>query len=262
MNEDSNGFDVHYEVDGQPVYQPAEQTAPRRAPKMFSGKNTPLFILIGLNAVLFFVEIIMSGSFSPNVGTLVTLGAKVNGRIFYYNEYWRLLTCMFLHGGVLHLLCNMYALYNIGSLDIRFYGVPKFLTVYFLSGLMGSLFSYGFGAVNVASVGASGAVFGLFGATLFLYRSHPEIFRGGFIIRLIGVIVLNLVLGFAGGGIDNLAHIGGLVGGFGTALTVGLYKDNKPRPVRFLAASVLVILAAAAFYFGALHTKSFFGGVL
>ncbi len=134
-------------------------------------------------------------------------------------EYWRLLTAALLHLPVfqnpLHLMFNMYALYFAGALVERLYGWRVMGMMYVLTALSASTVSFVLGG-DVPSVGASGAVFGLFGVLLAVSRTHNPLLdrRGQAILRQIGgLIAINLFIGFAVPGIDNLAHIGGLVAG-------------------------------------------------
>jgi membrane associated rhomboid family serine protease len=124
------------------------------------------------------------------------------------NEWYRLFTVALTHGGFLHLGFNMYSLMVLGNPLEAAYGKQKFLTVFFFSLLTGSLTSAYFASLYSASVGASGAIFGLFGALAIVGR------RIGADIRSIVVIIgLNFAFGFALGGVDWRAHLGGLIGG-------------------------------------------------
>ena len=148
-------------------------------------------------------------------------------RFFVLNgEYYRLFTGMFLHANIVHLLFNMYALYVIGSQLEGFLGRFKYLAVYLLSGLGGSVLSIFFS--NGFSVGASGAIFGLLGSLLYFgyhYRVYLETVVKSQIIPL---ILFNLLIGFSFSGIDNWAHIGGLIGGILSTMAVGVkYKSTK-----------------------------------
>lgn len=132
-----------------------------------------------------------------------------------HGEYWRLLTVVLVHDGPVHLAFNMYALYIIGPIVERLYGPVRFLFLYLVCGLAGSAASFAFSHAP-ASVGASGAIFGLFGVLLIADRVHkPALTRGARQIqRQIGMlIVLNLVIGVTIPRIDNAAHIGGLIAG-------------------------------------------------
>ena len=131
------------------------------------------------------------------------------------NQWYRLLTVALTHGGLLHLGFNMYSLMVLGNPIEEAFGKNKFLIIFFASLLTGSLASSYFASIYSASVGASGAVFGLFGAMVVVGK------RIGADIRSIVVIVgLNFVFGFALGGVDWRAHLGGLVGGYITSQLV------------------------------------------
>lgn len=141
-------------------------------------------------------------------------------------QYYRLFTGIFLHANFLHLIFNMYALYVIGMQLESFLGKGKYLAVYLLSGLGGSMLSIFFS--NGYSVGASGAIFGLMGALLY-FGYHYRVYLDSVVkSQIIPLIVLNLLIGFTSTGIDNWAHIGGLVGGILATMAVGVkYKSTK-----------------------------------
>jgi membrane associated rhomboid family serine protease len=129
-------------------------------------------------------------------------------------EYWRLWTVTLLHGNELHLFFNMYALYLSGRIVERWYGSVNFLVFYLACAAAGSIGSFVLGG-DAPSVGASGAVFGLFGLLLAAGRiHHPVDKQSRAIVSQLGMlIVINLLFGFAVPGIDNAAHLGGLAAG-------------------------------------------------
>ena len=130
-------------------------------------------------------------------------------------EYWRLWTVTLVHGDLLHLFFNMYALFLVGPVVERWYGSIRFVAFYLLCAAAGSVGSYVFGDGQYA-VGASGAIFGLFGIVLAAGRAHHPLDRASRgIVQQMGVLIgINLVFGFASGGvIDNAAHVGGLIAG-------------------------------------------------
>ena len=154
---------------------------------------------------------------------LFVQGAKINEFIVGQGQVYRLLTAMFLHGGLTHLFFNGYALYVIGRNVERVYGHARFLLIYFLGGLTGSLFSLLFS--QGASVGASGAIFAIFGAELvFVYR-HRQLFgRAAYqqLQSMIFMLALNVFIGLTPGSrIDNWGHMGGFVGGLALAWLIG-----------------------------------------
>jgi membrane associated rhomboid family serine protease len=132
-----------------------------------------------------------------------------------HGEYWRLWSVTLLHVDFLHLGFNMYGLYLAGTIVERWYGSLRFLAFYLACAAAGSVASFVFGEGNLA-VGASGAVFGLFGVLLAAGRVHHPVDRQsrGIVSQLMTLVVINLVFGFASGGsIDNAAHLGGLAAG-------------------------------------------------
>ena len=149
----------------------------------------------------------------------------VNRYFIKEGEVYRLLTGTLIHIDLLHLLCNAYALFVIGSMVEGYYGRKKFAIIYLVSAITGSLLSIcmsdGF------SIGASGAIFGLFGSILY-FGYHYRVYFGNVIIgRIVPVIIINLALGFMLSGIDNFAHIGGLIGGFLVSKALGINSKDK-----------------------------------
>jgi rhomboid protease GluP len=182
------------------------------------------WVLLALNILIFLASVVISlvlqavtGITIGNVpagGVLQLMGWKENALI-YQGQYWRFLTAMFLHGGVLHILFNGFALYVLGPETERIYGVPRFLTIYFVSGIAGGVGSYVFSPHP--SVGASGAIFGLIGClAVFFATSRDMLGEMGKrqLQNMLGIIIINVIIGLsASGTIDNYAHMGGLVGG-------------------------------------------------
>ena len=174
-------------------------------------KPVVTWVLLGIIVVVFVVETLAGGSMDPEV--LVRMGAKVNPLIAA-GQYWRLFTSMFLHIGIWHLVFNGYALIIIGTELERILGPGRFLVIYLLSGLFGSLASYAFS--SSLSAGASGAIFGLIGALAAFFALHRQRLGAWGQRRLINVaflIIINLFFGLTRTGIDNMAHLGGLVCG-------------------------------------------------
>ena len=154
-------------------------------------------------------------------------------------QYYRLLTSAFMHYGIVHILFNMYALYVLGPPLERHLGRLRFLTLYLLSALGGSVVVYLFSGLNAATAGASGAIFGLFGATLVAARRLRLDVRS-----LVVLIVINLVITFTVPGISWQGHIGGLVTG---ALVAAAYL-YAPRANRNLVQAGFSIGLLALFY--------------
>jgi rhomboid protease GluP len=173
---------------------------------------TSIFVAINL---LFFVGVTITGGTDGRQGSLNLLdwGAK-NGPLIADGEYWRLALPMFLHVGFFHLLTNMFGLIIFGSMVERIFGFRNFLGIYLSAGVMGNVASYVAGP-NL-SVGASGAVFGIFGAFgMYLLLNRRLLGQmGRQQLTSIGVIVaINIVFGLSIAGIDDAAHIGGLIAG-------------------------------------------------
>jgi rhomboid protease GluP len=172
------------------------------------------YMLLGAIAIIFVLMEFAGGS--QNVKVLVAFGANYGPRILE-GETWRLFTSMFLHVGLVHLAFNGYALFGFGVAMERLYGPDRFVVIYILAGLFGSLASFAGRGPNVLSAGASGAIFGVIGMNLafFLLHRHTfgEVGRQQLMNTLV-IIGINLFLGFTATGIDNLAHMGGLGAGF------------------------------------------------
>lgn len=212
----------------------------KMAEKIFSYKTPSItYIIMGI-CVFLFIMMYIFGNGSESTSTLIKFGANYD-LLTKSGEYYRLFTCMFLHIGIWHLLCNMYSLYIIGKEIENLYGKSKYLVIYVLSGLCGSILSLAF-SHNTISAGASGAIFGLLGALLYFgyyYRTYL-----GATIRssIIPVIILNLIIGLLTPGISNSAHIGGLVGGILVSMMVGVPdKSTKIEKTNGLILSIIYI---------------------
>ena len=205
----------------------------KKAEDVFSKKKPIItYIFMGISIVLYLLTALISTNIielNPNV--LYKFGALVNFEMMGKNplELYRLITSVFLHGGLLHLLCNMYSLYVLGPQLESFFGKVKYTIIFIGSGIIGNLLSMAFLQDTYVSVGASGAIFGLLGALLY-FGYHYRVYLSGVIkSQIIPLIILNLSIGFFATSINNLAHIGGLIGGFLVSKAVGVkYKSSKP----------------------------------
>lgn len=204
---------------------------------------TYLFMIV---QVIAFIWLEWKGG-STNTAVLIESGAKFNPLILE-GEWWRFFTPIFLHIGLLHLLMNTLALFYLGTAVEKIYGKMRFLFIYILAGFSGTLLSFIF-SPNV-SAGASGAIFGCFGALLFFGLIYPKLFFRTIGFNILIVLGINLVFGFTVPGIDNAGHIGGLIGGF---LATGiLYFPKKRRPfiqLLFFVGAAAYILAGIAYGF-------------
>lgn len=187
----------------------------RKYEEVFKPKKIVVtYVLIALCTLVYILQILFP--------SLTTLGA-VNGSLVRGGQVYRLVTGMFMHGSIWHLLCNMYSLYVIGCATENYFGKKKFLLIYFVSGIIGSMFSCIF---NTSwSLGASGAIFGLMGALCYFGYYYRLYMGKALYSEIIPVIVLNLALSIIVSNIDFYAHIGGLIGG--VFITMGLGIKNK-----------------------------------
>ncbi len=212
----------------------------REFTRVFEPKKTIITpILIGICIIVFILMYIL-GNGSEDINTLLMFGANYKPLILE-GQIWRFATSIFLHIGILHLLVNMYALYIIGKQLEGFLGRTKYLLVFLGSGILGSLLS----AVvhNSISAGASGAIFGLLGSLLY-FGYHYRLYLGSVLkSQVIPIIIINLIIGFTLKGIDNFAHIGGLIGGY--LITCALGIPGKSKKIERINGLVVLILLVA-----------------
>lgn len=196
-----------------------------RENKIVNKNNIVTMSIIAINIILYIITAIMSKNiFDINAYVLLYMGGNY-GALVSHGQVWRLLTCAFLHGGLIHILCNMYALYALGPQVEILFGRVKYIMIYLFSAIGGSLLSYIFSPSSL-SIGASGAIFGLFGAMVVFVLKYKDKIPKKVLNNLFGVIILNLLIGFNLQGIDNFAHIGGLLVG---ALVAFLFLMQKTR---------------------------------
>ncbi|MDY7040047.1 MAG: rhomboid family intramembrane serine protease [Chloroflexota bacterium] len=193
------------------------------------------WVLLAVNVGVWLLMTALGGS--ERLDVLIAFGAKFNPLIVE-GQVWRLLTSIFLHIGVVHLFFNSYALFRLGMDVERVFGSGRFLILYLLAGVSGSLLSFAFNPH--LSAGASGAIFGLIGATgAHLFRHREAFGRRGQrrLWDVIGVAFYNLAFGFITPGIDNLGHLGGLVSGvllgwlLGPRYSVVITAEGQPLVV-------------------------------
>jgi membrane associated rhomboid family serine protease len=204
-------------------------------------------IIVALNVVVFTamaVETRKLGGFTPQ--ELWTWGANF-GPLTVNGQWWRLFTALFVHFSSLHIFLNMWALWNVGRLSERLFGRATLLCVYVAAGILASLTSIAWNP-SLSSVGASGAIFGVFGAFLaFLSRQRrqlPPSIVSKHWISTSAFVLFNLISGASQPGIDNAAHVGGLLSGFVLGYTLARPLDREIRK-RF---PIKQSLAAAAFF--------------
>lgn len=187
------------------------------------------YITIGLviiNFIVFFVLEFMGDTLDPSF--MITHGGMFPDAIISGGEYWRFFTAMFLHFGLMHLLNNMIVLGAAGDILENSFGRVRFLILYILSGIGGSLVSFAlmnFTGNYAVSAGASGAIFGLIGALVWVCIKNKGKFKNLNKTGLIVMVVLMVYQGFESSGVDNGGHIGGLVSGF--LLSIVLYRKKR-----------------------------------
>lgn len=177
-----------------------------------TNKATAAFVVI--NVIMYIISAIVSKSiFDIDVGTLVNLGANNKHLVINEGEYQRIISSMFLHGGLMHILFNMYALCVMGPLIEKIYGALNFIGIYVVGGITSSLLSLALSEPNVISVGASGAIFALLGAALVYGIKMRGTIGKQFMSSILQVIAINVFIGLSMPNIDNYAHLGGFAGG-------------------------------------------------
>ena len=220
----------------EPVVHPLERRPHLSEPSTIPPQPLPVVItrpqmaqpiltytLLGINILVFILDMALNGQ-------LTDWGAKVN-QLIAAGEYWRLVTPIFLHAGMLHVGVNAYSLYVLGPAIERPFGQARFLAIYMLSGIAGAIAS--FALTPNPSIGASGAIFGLAGGLIpFLFRNRRifgEDRAKRQLFAILRVIALNLVIGFVAAGlIDNWCHLGGLACGLAASwLMTPVYKATR-----------------------------------
>jgi rhomboid protease GluP len=183
------------------------------------------YIMMGLCIVVYLIQVATTNLLGYDVPML--LGAKINDAIIA-GEYWRLFTPMWLHGSVLHIFFNMYALYYFGRGLEQHYGHERFMWLYMISGFAGNVVSFLF--TTAASVGASTVIFGLAAAQMVFIYQNRALFgpRGrAMLINTLMIVGINLLIGLTPG-IDNWGHVGGLMGGLAFAWLGGpLWQTSR-----------------------------------
>jgi membrane associated rhomboid family serine protease len=266
------------------AYRPADRETIRFARAILSRPNKVTIVLLIANLFLFMLMWQSSGLRTQSLwqpfpqAVLIAYGAKMNYLIHApYHQWWRFITPMFIHINLPHLLVNMYSLWVVGPYVEKLYGSAKFTVLWVLTGIAGVVASYLtvrpdlatsslarflFKDTDVASAGASGALFGLVGV-LFIFgikfrRELPEGFKRAFGTGMLPIIIINLFIGYiARGLIDNAAHLGGLVSGAALATVVQYRRPGTRRGIT-TAWRVLQLLALGLVVVGFYETARTF----
>lgn len=210
-------------------------------------------VLFGINVAVYLAMALASGSVVDFPSeTAVRFGANF-GPYTLSGEWWRLVTYMFLHGGILHIAFNMWCLWDLGALSESLYGRWTYAAIYFITGIGGGLGSIIWNP-GAFTVGASGAIFGLAGALIASFYlgefSLPRVAIGGTLRSLVVFAIFNLFFGGLFGGIDNACHVGGLVSGLALGAVIAKIAPHDEhasrRIVLFLISAVVLAGCAAA----------------
>lgn len=210
-------------------------------------------VLIGINVAVFVLTVASGGAVASGDGTssIYDRFALIPPQVAT-GEWWRLGSSMFLHYGIFHIAFNMWALYVIGTPLEQWLGRLRYLGLYVLAGIGGGVLSFATGPVNSASAGASGAIFGLFGA-FFIISRRRGLETGG----ILGLIAVNLVLSFTFANIDWRGHVGGLIVGVAVGGVLAWAPTGPQRDrVQALGCAAIALVLAIAGWLGAGHVKS------
>jgi rhomboid protease GluP len=232
-----------------------------RTPWVRRGESTISLtqIIFGANLAVFLATAYASSSVMDFPGDVLVWGANV-GPYTLSGQWWRLLSYMFLHGGLMHIAFNMWCLWDLGALCESLYGRWTFAAIYLITGIGAGIASVAWNP-HVFSVGASGAIFGLAGALIASFYlgefSVPRAALSGTLRSLLFFAGFNLFFGQVVGGIDNACHIGGLIVGLILGAMIALLAPQHDKPLRRAAMFLLVALALVGSALGVQHWRGF-----
>jgi membrane associated rhomboid family serine protease len=203
---------------GRPTRRaPVQQRAMRRASFLQTGQPIVTMALIGVNVLVYLITVAQGAGINSPGGSLFEKWALF-GPAVANGDWWRLLTAAFLHGSILHIGFNMFVLYVVGGAVESFMGPMRYLALYLVSGLAGSAGALVVNPTEV-TVGASGAIYGIFGALLIIEYSQTGSLAG----QAMTLIAINLALSFTIPGISWGGHVGGLIGGILATLAISRF---------------------------------------
>ncbi len=233
------GMDLFIKLTGEIASTNEENNI--KAEKIFRVKTPIITYSLVIINILVFLSMYIFGNGSTDINTLVNFGA-IYSPLIKAGEYYRLLFAGFIHIGIIHLFVNMYSLLAIGTRLESLIGKWKFLIVYLVSLIVGNLMSMLF-IGNSISAGASGALFGLFGALLY-FGYHYRVYLGSMMAsQIIPILLINFSLPFFLSGIDLAAHIGGFAAGLLTLWALGVeYKSNKSDKINGLILLLMFVI--------------------
>lgn len=232
---------------------------------LFSGERI-IKTIIYANVGMYLISLVMNPArmglssnpftfLSPSSNALILLGSTGTIPIDQMHRWWTFVSANYLHGGILHILFNMIALYQIGPLALREYGVGRFLSLYTLGGVTGFLVSY---IVGVRfTLGASAAICSLIGASLYYGKSRGGAYGQAVYKQIIGWILGIFLFGFLVPGINNWGHGGGIVGGIILGYLLGYEERKRENLIHkslggicvLVTAVVLVWAVSSSFYY-------------
>jgi len=222
--------------------------------------------IIFTNVFFFIISLILSGSklkltlhpltaLTPSTDSLISLGASGTIPVDYHHAWWSFVTANFLHGSLLHILFNMLAFNQVASLISTVYGKYRMYIIFIISGVSGFMLSYLTG--TQLTIGASAAICGLIGATLYYGKS-----RGGFLgdaiyRQTIGLVIFIVVFGILIPNIDNMGHGGGFISGIFLAWLLGYNEKKKENKYHFVLSVTLMIITVFILIWSLLSYKSY-----
>lgn len=215
---------------------------PWKGAQTFSGSFNQLFI--GINVLVFAAMVIKSGSFMDFPGQQLVQWGSLYGPLAMGGQPWRLITYMFMHGGIIHIALNMWCLWNLGALAESLYDDWLYAVIYLLTGIGGGIFSLWWHPYT-NTVGASGAVFGVAGALIASLKlgefSLPRPMIASTFRSVLVFAGYNLIFGAVGSGVDNACHIGGLLIGLLCGALVAVMAPDREHLFRRMAICLTVL---------------------
>ncbi len=205
----------------------------------FKPKETPVtYCLVAINLIVFAVLEIIGDT--ENGGFMLYKGALNSYMVLHFHQWYRLMTCLFMHFGIEHLANNMLLLFLLGQIFERAVGATRYLGIYLGSGLTGSFLSFMYQCLmgrNDIIAGASGCIFGLVGGMLVVIAVNRGKYAGINTKQMLFMALITLYFGFAYAGIDNVGHIGGLTAGilitffsYGIPTLIWISRERKSNP--------------------------------
>lgn len=228
---DTDGFELIFNVT-RDINKKTEEDN-KRYEKIFTPRKPVVtYVILGLCVLMYLATFIISFIQTRNIAVIdnptlsaVNILGDTSREFIRSGEVWRLITYAFLHGSLIHIICNMYSLLIIGPQIESKFGKGRFIAIYLISAIAGALLSAGFS--DAPTVGASGAIFGLLGSMVYFGIRFRLYLKDSLRTRIIPVILINLGIGFIVPGIDNWCHIGGLIAGFLATMALGIPDDEK-----------------------------------